>query len=63
MTVDRRSTTFFSVFGDLFDGEGDEEEEEANLELGPPRPISAVDLEMRDHDVVIVLASRVGFIE
>ena len=62
MTVDKRSTSFFSVFGDLFDCGGDEEEEEdeADLVLGPPRPTTAVDLGIKDHDVVMVLlASRV----
>ena len=64
MTADKRSTGFFSVFGDLFDcgGDGDEEEEEdeADLVLGPPRPTTAVDLGIKDHDVVMVLlASRV----
>lgn len=62
MTVDKRSTSFFSVFGDLFDcgGEEEEEEDEADLVLGPPRPTTAVDLGIKDHDVVMVLlASRV----
>ena len=60
MTVDKRSTSFFSVFGDLFDCGGDEEEDEADLVLGPPRPTTAVDLGIKDHDVVMVLlASRV----
>ena len=64
MTMDKRPTSFFSAFGDLFDCGGDkdekEEEDEADLVLGQPRPTTAVDLGIKDHDVVMVLlASRV----
>ena len=43
MTVDKRLTSFFSVFEDLFDCGGDEDEEEeedkANLVLGQPQSL------------------------
>ena len=59
MTVDKRSTSFFSVFEDLFDcggGEDEKEEEDkADLVLGQPQPTTTIDLGIKDHDVVMVL--------
>lgn len=71
MTADRRSTCFFSALGDVLDDDGDdfdeeEEEEEAHLGLDPPRATTAVDLQIRDHDlgdITVVLASRVAMFE
>lgn len=70
ITADRRSPSFFSVLEDLLDeeaddgdGEEEEEEEEEHMGLSPPRPTTADDLCIRDHDsgdLPIVLASRVA---
>jgi hypothetical protein len=67
MTVERRSTSFFSALEDVLDDDGDdfdeEEDEEAHLGLDPPRATSAVDLRIRDHDlghIAAVRASRVA---
>ena len=73
MTVERRSTSFFSALEDVLDDDGDdfdeedeEEEEEAHLGLDPLRATSAVDLRIRDHDlghIAVVRASRVAMLE
>lgn len=72
MTVDRRSTSFFSALEDVLDDDdGDnfdeeEEEEEAHLGLDPPLATSAADLRFRYHvlgDVAVVRASRVAMFE
>lgn len=74
ITAERRSTIFFCVFSDLFDGgeeegDGDDDEDEARLSLEPPPPptaiagreeFSAADLRSRDDGDDIVLARRIA---